>query len=185
MPEPFFPRSTLYIAVTNALSGQARLVDIKNDRLPLFGVLKATAAIYPLFNRPVLLDGVPYVDGGIANPIPIRSAIRNGCTHILVLLTRPPEFFATSFSSLALLALTRGTSIAFRDAFRNMPRLYNRSRDIALRRTSERRDLDITVILPHLKSPKLTIATTAVRTLEAAIQSAMAETRLVFRNLAE
>jgi predicted patatin/cPLA2 family phospholipase len=80
------------VAITNALDGSPRLVDVKRENPPLYTLLKATTAVVPLYNRAIVLDGIPYMDGGISNPIPIQSALDAGCTHILVLLTRPPEF---------------------------------------------------------------------------------------------
>ena len=55
----------------------------------LFGALRATATIPVIAGRPLTLSNTRYVDGGISDPIPLRFAVQDGCTHILVLLSEP------------------------------------------------------------------------------------------------
>jgi predicted patatin/cPLA2 family phospholipase len=38
------------------------------------------------------VDGKPYADGGVADPIPLRRAIQDGATDITVVLTHNPAF---------------------------------------------------------------------------------------------
>lgn len=38
------------------------------------------------------VDGHPYADGGLVDPIPIRRALQDGATEITVLLTHSPSF---------------------------------------------------------------------------------------------
>lgn len=45
-----------------------------------------------LYNRSVLVDGQPCMDGGLAIPFPLMPALANGCTDLLVLLTRPHHY---------------------------------------------------------------------------------------------
>jgi predicted patatin/cPLA2 family phospholipase len=55
----------------------------------LWEVLLATTRM-PLFGgRPVEIDGRRYVDGALAAPIPLDTALEGGTTHVLVLQTRP------------------------------------------------------------------------------------------------
>ncbi|WP_431964469.1 patatin-like phospholipase family protein [Nocardia sp. bgisy134] len=58
------------------------------DKPTLMRALRASANLPILAGPPVVLDGVPYLDGGIAEPIPIHTAVRGGATHCLVLRTR-------------------------------------------------------------------------------------------------
>ena len=41
--------------------------------------------------EPYVIDGVPYYDGGIADPIPVQKAIDDGYDRIVVILTRPKD----------------------------------------------------------------------------------------------
>ena len=88
----FQARAQLFVSVTNAHDGTARVVDVQHEHLSLLLLLKASASIIPLYNHVVMLDGTPYADGGIADPVPIKTAIRRQCTHVLVVLTRPYGF---------------------------------------------------------------------------------------------
>jgi predicted patatin/cPLA2 family phospholipase len=38
------------------------------------------------------VDGRPYADGGVSDPIPLRKAIQDGATDITVVLTHNPAF---------------------------------------------------------------------------------------------
>ena len=45
----------------------------------------------PVACEPYAIDGVPYYDGGIADPIPVQKAIDDGHDRIVVILTRPKD----------------------------------------------------------------------------------------------
>jgi len=81
--------TTLHPIATDGRTGKP--VDLRpciHDKRSLMRVLRATANLPILAGGPLVIDGVPYFDGGIAEPIPIRSAARAGGTHFLVLRTR-------------------------------------------------------------------------------------------------
>src|SRR5262249_15766901 len=128
-------RPRLYVSLTNASDGTGRVVDANKESVPLFRLLKATPAVDPRYNRSVDVEGIPYADGGIAIPIPVRNAIDNGCTHVLVLLTRPPAFIARPYRGLPrqiLKIMLRRWDRRFVDAFFNTRyRRYNDQRPVA------------------------------------------------------
>ena len=180
-------RSNLYVALTNVLTGEPRLVAVKREGIPLLTLLKATGAIAPLYNRSVLIDGVPYVDGGITNPIPVRSAVENGCTHVLVLLTQEPNFVARQYSAFQRFCLRpflKTWPPAFVDAFYGCQhKRYNESREIVFRENMLSQDVNIAFIGPQATSPFVSRATKARRRLEAAMSDAVYRTRTVFVGL--
>jgi predicted patatin/cPLA2 family phospholipase len=166
--------SNLYIALTNARTGEGRMVDAKREKIPLLTLLKASGALIPLYNHPVIIDGEPYVDGGIANPIPVRTAIENGCTHILVLLTRTSEFVArlSLAERMVLAPLCRGWTQEFRKAYFEMHvNRYNQTRALALGRNGVA-GAEIAVISPGAGSPRLERATISRKKLLAAMEDA-------------
>lgn len=55
-----------------------------------YDVLKASSAV-PVACQPYVIDGVPYFDGGIADPVPVQKAIDDGCDRIVLVLTRPKD----------------------------------------------------------------------------------------------
>jgi predicted patatin/cPLA2 family phospholipase len=174
--------SRLFVPVTNALDGSPRLVDVMREKPPLNTLLRATTAIVPLYNRAVLMDGVPYVDGGISNPIPIQSALDAGCTHILVLLTRPPEFDllpSSGFQKLLLSLMLRGWTQQFRERYyTERVRRYRLARDLAFGRTPCA--ASVAVIGPVADSPRLSRTTLSPRKLGEAMADAKRRTLALF-----
>lgn len=53
-----------------------------------YKVLSASCNI-PILNRPVVIDGKKYYDGGFADSLPIEKALKEGCDKVIVILTRP------------------------------------------------------------------------------------------------
>src|SRR5262250_1825921 len=177
-------RSRLFVSITNAEDGTGRVVDVQKESPPLLALLKATAAIVPLYNSSVLLEGVPYVDGGITDPIPVSNAINGGCTHILVLLTRPMGFVARPFQGVARLVLERwlrGWDPRFVHAFFNVrSRRYNEARAIAFGQVAAPNGIEIAVIAPTDTGPLVTRLTISRRRLEGAMQASTASTLALF-----
>ena len=170
----------LHVALTNALDGSPLLIDVKKTQHPLLEVLRATAAMVPLYNRPVLLEGIPYVDGGIGNPIPILSAIEAGCTHILALLTRPRSFRVREFSPRQAAMLSRSLGRwppAFRETLlHHRVQRYKQARAIAYRETGHYPTVNIMAIEPGPLSPQVGRVTRSETKLRAAIEEARLRT---------
>lgn len=174
--------SKLFVPVTNALDGSPRLIDVMGERPSLYTLLKATTAIVPLYNRAVLLNGIPYVDGGISNPIPIQSALDSGCTHILVLLTRPPEFELlppAGTERFLISMLLHGWSQEFKEKyFTERVRRYRLARDLAFGRTPCA--ASVAVIGPAADSPRVSRTTLSPRKLGEAMLDAKRRTLALF-----
>lgn len=56
-----------------------------------FDAVKASCCV-PGVCRPYPVDGKPGFDGGVADPVPYRRALDQGCDRVVVLLTRPADF---------------------------------------------------------------------------------------------
>ncbi len=75
-----------WVGVTNAQSGEAEFINCQlMDKQCT--MLRATCAI-PLVFPAIELNGRCYYDGGLADPIPVRKAISDGCEKHLIILTR-------------------------------------------------------------------------------------------------
>ena len=81
---------TLQIVCTDADTGRAKYFTMDDISAEDFDAVKASCSV-PVVNQPYFIKGVPYFDGGISNPIPINEAFRQGCTRVVVILTRPRE----------------------------------------------------------------------------------------------
>jgi predicted patatin/cPLA2 family phospholipase len=84
MPTRFF------IVLTDCHTGEPVYFQARDERV--FAALRATSSM-PLATRGFdYVDGQPYADGGVADPIPLQRAIQDGATDITVVLTHNPAF---------------------------------------------------------------------------------------------
>ena len=60
-----------------------------------YSPLKASCAI-PFVCHPYAVGSTLYMDGALADPVPIRKALAEGCDKIVLLLTRPEDFQRSS-----------------------------------------------------------------------------------------
>ncbi len=84
-----------YIAATDAQTGLPRYFDKSDIHQDDYDVFKASSAI-PFVCRPYPVQGKPYFDGALGDPIPMEEAFRRGCDRIVLLLTRPTAVPRTS-----------------------------------------------------------------------------------------
>ena len=88
----FAANPTPYVVVaTDAESGLPRYFTRADVHPDDFDVVKASCSL-PIACRPYVIDGVPYFDGGMSDPVPYRRAMDDGCDRVVVLLTRPKDF---------------------------------------------------------------------------------------------
>lgn len=79
-----------YATVTNVESGQAEYIKI-TDCFAQIEAMRATSSM-PFVSKIVEYDGRKYLDGGIADSIPVDKCKELGCDKIIVVLTRPLEY---------------------------------------------------------------------------------------------
>jgi predicted patatin/cPLA2 family phospholipase len=79
-----------YIVLTDCYTGQPVFFHARDERI--FAALRATSSM-PLGTRGFdYVDGHPFADGGVCDPIPIKRALQDGATDITVVLTHNPRF---------------------------------------------------------------------------------------------
>lgn len=79
-----------YATVTNVETGEAEYIRI-NDCFEQMEVMRATSAM-PYVSKIVEYEGKKYLDGGVADSIPVEKCIEMGCDRVIVVLTRPIEY---------------------------------------------------------------------------------------------
>lgn len=79
------------IVVTNCETGEAEYMDEREDKERLMRLCRASSSM-PLLAPMVNVDGNVYLDGGIADSIPIKRALEVGNEKIVVVLTRNPGY---------------------------------------------------------------------------------------------
>lgn len=87
--------TVLHVIMTDYLTGQSAEITNKDEGLDFMEAMRATAALPVLYNKIVSVKGRGYVDGGVTDSVPLFRAVELGCTDIMVVLTRPPEFRRT------------------------------------------------------------------------------------------
>jgi predicted patatin/cPLA2 family phospholipase len=74
---------------TDALTGEATDLHGRiHDQSSLQAALRATTAMPLLTGQPIEIDGRRFVDAGVSESVPIRTALAQNATHIVVLRTR-------------------------------------------------------------------------------------------------
>lgn len=103
---------TILVGVSNALTARPEYkngLEMDKD----FTMLRATCAL-PMFFPAIYLNDIPYFDGGICDPIPIRKAIEDGNQKHLIVLTRTADYKKT---------LGRSTKLTARLMHKKYPKL--------------------------------------------------------------
>lgn len=86
--ETIFNSSDRFVMVTsNCLTGKAEYMEEKQDPRRLVDICKASCSL-PVMCPITYVDGVPMVDGGVCDAIPIRHAIEEGYEKNVIILTR-------------------------------------------------------------------------------------------------
>ncbi|MEU8301712.1 patatin family protein [Micromonospora sp. NPDC048909] len=93
---------------TDALTGQA--IDLHGqirDRSSLQAALRASTAMPLLAGEPIEIDGRPFVDAGLSEAVPVRTALAQKATHIVALRTRRTDEVASAPSRAERLVMSR------------------------------------------------------------------------------
>ncbi len=83
--------STFESVATNALTGEACYMPKPTTIDELKCNTQASGSL-PLLNHPIFVDGIPMVDGGVADSIPLLHALAQGFDDALVVSTQPLGF---------------------------------------------------------------------------------------------
>lgn len=86
--EAYFSSPQRYVMVTtNCETGEANYLEEKKDKNRLIDIVRASSSL-PYACPIAYVDGVPMLDGGIVDSIPLERALADGCTRAVVILTR-------------------------------------------------------------------------------------------------
>lgn len=99
IPEELYPidntaflknKTEFYAVVTNCATGKPEYPQI-SDMFRDVEYVRASSSL-PLLARMVNICGVNYLDGGVADPIPVQKALDMGCDKVIVVLTQHRGF---------------------------------------------------------------------------------------------
>lgn len=94
------------VVATNALTGEAKYFDKSYLAQDNYDIFKASSAI-PFVCRPYVIGGVPYYDGAVSDPVPVKKAFDMGCDKVVLILTKPRGTKRTSDKDKKLAHLIR------------------------------------------------------------------------------
>lgn len=120
-------KSRLYAVVCNCETGQAEykeLTDMKRDII----YVRASASL-PLCSRMVEIDGRLYLDGGIADSIPLMVSQRGGNKKNIVILTRHRQYRKTYNKLMPLIRAKYKDYPKLIEALADRHNMYNRQLD--------------------------------------------------------
>lgn len=86
--DAYFRSPERYVMVTtNCLTGEANYLEEKRDKDRVVTIARASSSL-PFVCPITYVDGIPMLDGGIVDSIPLMHARREGYTNSVVVLTR-------------------------------------------------------------------------------------------------
>jgi predicted patatin/cPLA2 family phospholipase len=80
----------LRVSVTEKTTGRNALLSVREPSIDPYDLLKASAAVPFYYGRTVPLLGSEWLDGMASNALPVKEALADGCTHVLLLLSARP-----------------------------------------------------------------------------------------------
>lgn len=142
--EAYFSCPERYVMVTsNCLTGEANYFEEKKDKHRVIDIVRASSSL-PFVCPIAYVDGVPMLDGGIVDSIPLQRAMDDGYTHNVVVLTRNRGYRKES-KEMRIPPFIYRKYPRMREALSLRSKLYNEQLDLVERLEDEGR---ITVIRP-------------------------------------
>jgi predicted patatin/cPLA2 family phospholipase len=117
------PGKPFVVVVTDVARGTAMYLEPAADNLRYY--LKASSAMPVLYRKVLNINGVPVIDGGVADSIPVQEAVRRGANKILVLRSRPSSY-VKKHNLLALISMKvfHYRQRALQKTFKQRPQSY-------------------------------------------------------------
>lgn len=138
------------LAVTNCLTGQAEYLDEREDMDRLLSICRASCSM-PVVAKITAVDGTPYLDGGLADSVPVARMLKEGYKKCVVVLTRNAGYRKK---------LSKKAAVIYRSVYRDYPELvkailrrplvYNRTMELIDRLEAEGRIFVIRPLVPEV-----------------------------------
>lgn len=126
----------LYVVAENAVTGEAKYFSKADVHPDDYRILMASCCI-PGIDRPYMIDGVPYFDGALADPVPVQKAFDLGCDKVVLLLSRPVSVARTPGKDQPLAKLIRKRYPISAEKLARRAEVYNDSVELAKRYAQE------------------------------------------------
>ena len=94
-----------WVVVTNVETGEAEYMQMRH-LLEDIDMMRASASM-PFCSRMVKINGKKYLDGGVADSIPVRRALAMGFDKVIVVLTQPVSYRKSPMNPVMIRAFYR------------------------------------------------------------------------------
>ena len=142
--DAYFSNPDRFVMVTtNCLTGKAEYLEEKTSSERVMDIVRASSSL-PFVCPITYVDGVPMLDGGIVDSIPVEYALRQGYDKAVVILTRN-KGYRKKASRMPLAKVVYKKYPALSKALQERNAVYNRTIDLIERLEDEGK---ITVIRP-------------------------------------
>ena len=118
------------IVATDAESARPAYFTLDDMAQDDYAPVKASSAL-PVVNKPYPVHGRPCYDGGLSDPIPVKKALDEGCEKVVVVLTRPRDFYRSPDADKLFVRLLAPRRPRIAEALANRAGLYNMQLDLA------------------------------------------------------
>ena len=113
-----------YVVAADAQTGKARYFDKSDIRQDDYSVFKASCAI-PFVCKPYVVQGIPYYDGALGDPVPVEKAFQLGCSHLVLILSKPENERRVADTDIKLAARIRKKYPAAAESLCQRAQRYN------------------------------------------------------------
>ena len=118
---------TVEAVVTDLNTGEAAFLPVDPEDHESKAILASCAL--PMMFPVIEVDGGEYLDGGVADPIPIHRVLEAGCDRVLVVATRERDYEKKQEKTLAAAAQMYRKYPKFVDTLKRRAEIYNGARE--------------------------------------------------------
>lgn len=113
--------------VTNLNTGEADYIEVarRERNSPLLQATCAMPLMFPIYH----INGQPYLDGGVADSIPWKHAMEQGCDRVMVVMTHPRDYVRKGEKLMPLIRKTYREYPNFVAAMESRAQRYNEDRE--------------------------------------------------------
>ncbi len=127
--DAYFSNPDRFVMVTtNCLTGKAEYFEEKTSSERVMDIVRASSSL-PFVSPITYVDGVPMLDGGIVDSIPIEYALRQGYNKAVIILTRN-NGYRKKASRMPLAKFTYKKYPNLRNVLQERNAAYNRTMDL-------------------------------------------------------
>ena len=143
--DTYFSNPDRFVMVTtNCLTGKAEYFEEKSSSERVMSIMRASSSL-PFVSKITYVDGIPMLDGGIVDSIPVEYAMEQGYVNLVVVMTRNKGYRKKN-SRMAISKVFYRRYPALQKALSERNTVYNKTMDLIERLEDEGR---IRVIRPE------------------------------------